>query len=750
MAASQSYRPPTPETSSPTYSDSHEEFPFFMPAGEKSGYRNGKRHNFISLQQINDRLAVFPCVIEVSQQSLQPINEKHASMLFGPGCRQHNHEKPSMPSPCPSSCFSLSIGCHKSSPTMGTFIVDILPQIAVPPTRLPSVTQTDTFREKLHPVKLPPVTLPTVCLPSTPSPILADLSVFPRVVVVNPTPHPTPPATPILRNVTSPALPSEHLLPPLPSPVLMTLLPSTERAGPPPEAQLSPTPAKVSPAPATSDEAHKSSDRRFFLKQSPDGVSPERDGSVDGGKAAFSEVVEARSGGPSQIQRKGSAESDRPATTKSIRKGKEVVRNVVKSNGRRGPLARPTIRRQPSAEGSKHRPTFNIGSSSSNGSKGAQNGDGSSSSKVIPPLLPKPKESLPSPVKTAHSVKTSRTQGRRIVVASSASSEYETDSDDDSWCSEEMSAEENEKTKEDTRLREAALEAQRQRDMFAKVPKRSYSNLDRSKSGLLSTLLNPDPNIFPPSHPYRSTLSSHDITQLPRRTHPGLAPMTPLTTNKSSVATPQASQATAQAPSTNGTNHRQKGKADRGYQPKGRPQGQEMEDDSDSEEENPDDKIQVSRSVAQERLAALAGRRGIERSQSSRPAEPVAARPTLPTVTSAPIPLSHPYNLPAPAPPMTPRTTRRQMLSTELSESLRRNLLWERQLIKAMAPKRQSILGNGLRPLTSTTGGESSRSGGANPKPSTSHDGRDEKADKRRRAMARNRSWADDYHYSGW
>jgi len=319
-----------------------------------------------------------------------------------------------------------------------------------------------------------------------------------------------------------------------------------------------------------------------------------------------------------------------------------------------------------------------------------------------------------------------------------------------------MSAEDNQRTKEDTRLREAALEAQRQRDMFAKVPKRSYSNLDRSKSGLLTTLLNPNPTIFPSNHPYRTSASSQDITRLHGRNGFGFTPMTPLTTSKSSAAIPQASQAIAQAPSTSGTNHRHKVKADGSYQPKGRPQGQEM-DDSDSDGDNSDDKIQLSRSVAQERLAALAGRRGIERSQSSRPPQPEPTRPVLPKVTSAPIPLGHPYNLPAPAPPSTPRTTRRQMLSTELSESLRRNLLWERQVSKnvMVGPKKPStsVLGSALRPLTSMTAGEPSKPSGANLKPSTSHENREERAekdDRKRRAMARNRSWADDYHYSGW
>ena len=594
---------------------------------------------------------------------------------------------------------------------------------------------------------LPAVSVPAVCLPTLADPL------FPRVVVVNPTPHPTPPATPILHNTSCSAqLPSEHLLPPLPSPVLVMPPSIHRREATQPEAQLPPPEAPRIPKPISgADETLKASDRRFFLQQSPEGGSPECDGSTDGGKANGSDAVEASSGGSSQVQSKGSAESDHPIVAKSTRKGKEVRHSgMVRSNGRRAQIVRPSLKRQLSGDG-KHRPTFNIGSSSSNGSKDAQNG----SSKVTPPPpTPAPPKVTapkrpPTPVKAA--------QSRRIVVASSASSEYETDSDDDSWCSEDMSMEDHEKTKEDTRLREAALEAQRQRDMFAKVPKRSYSNLNRSKSGLLSTLLNPDPNIFPPNHPYRTSASSQDVTRLPGRNGiGGFTPMTPLTTSKSSAAIAQASQTTARVPSASGTNHRPKTKADGGYQPKGRPQGQEM-DDSDSDGDNSDDKIQLSRSVAQERLAALAGRRGIERSQSSRPPQPAATRPVLPTVTSAPIPFGHPYNLPAPAPPSTPRTTRRQMLSTELSESLRRNLLWERQVSKnvMVAPKKPSasVLGNALRPLTSTTAGEPSRHSGANPKPSTSHEDRDEQAekdDRRRRAMARNRSWADDYHYHGW
>ncbi|GAA6028030.1 hypothetical protein JCM8097_001838 [Rhodosporidiobolus ruineniae] len=59
------------------------------------------------------------------------------------------------------------------------------------------------------------------------------------------------------------------------------------------------------------------------------------------------------------------------------------------------------------------------------------------------------------------------------------------------------------------------------------------------------------------------------------------------------------------------------------------------------------------------------------------------------------------------APPQTPRTTRRAMLATELSESLRRNLLWERQtrnrVMGGAAPRRPVVPGQPLpqRPASS-------------------------------------------------
>jgi len=349
---------------------------------------------------------------------------------------------------------------------------------------------------------------------------------------------------------------------------------------------------------------------------------------------------------------------------------------------------------------------------------------------------------------------------RRGIVVSNTSSEYETtdtDDDDDSWASEDVSVDaadtgagKHPPTKEETKLREAALEAQRQRELFMKQPKRSYSNLGRTQSGLLSQLLNPDPNILPPGHPFRVT-STHDVT---RSGVPSA-----LTSGKASAALPLAAQVTAQAPVATATSS-----AHGGYRPKGRPQGEELEDDSDSPDD-PDDTIQVSRSLAQQRLAALANPSRRRASDNQVPTQASAlTRAILPTVATAPIPLNHPWNLPAPAPPTTPRTTRRQMLATELSESLRRNLLWERQVSKTNLlgnAGRRSVLGGGSRPLTTAVNGNGVGNAQAGPSQQQRPQHRPERqgpgegaeesiAERRQRALARNRTWADDFHYAGW
>ncbi|KAF7974472.1 hypothetical protein HWV62_12120 [Athelia sp. TMB] len=505
---------------------------------------------------------------------------------------------------------------------------------------------------------------------------------------------------------------------------------------------------------ATRPDALKAPGSGLFLQNSPKRISPTDINQLDGHAVqaiAASDTMEASSGGSSQMHMKSSAEAKALAVIK--RKGRGAVRHVVRPAMRRGGKGGP-VRRQSSNHSRANRPTLNIGSSSSHGTKAGKDTLQPMTKALTPPPPPLPhpaakvkasvsKKRTVSPVKPNVTQKINR---RRVVVVSSASdSDFKMNSDDGSWCSEEASAmeEPTKESKEEICLREAALEPQRQRDMFAKVPKRSYSNLDRPRHGLLSQLLNPDPTIFPPNHPYPTSDSTQDMTQLPRRgnTLSGLSALAPLSTSKSTAALPQAVQATM-CPLANGlsglTEAMGKARIDGSYQPKGRLQ-QDMEMETDSEDDNPEDKIQVSKSIAQERLAALAGRRSIDKGQLKLQA-PGPSRSHPASVASAPIPVGHPCNLPAPSAPSTPRTTRRQMLATELSESMRRNLLWERQVSKkVMGPRRQSastLSGNGLRPMTTL--------------PEATRREETEKTESKRRAMARNRSWADDYHYSGW
>ncbi|KAK7024382.1 hypothetical protein VNI00_016323 [Paramarasmius palmivorus] len=334
-------------------------------------------------------------------------------------------------------------------------------------------------------------------------------------------------------------------------------------------------------------------------------------------------------------------------------------------------------------------------------------------------------------------------------------------------------------------MSEAALEAQRQLDLFAKKPKRAWSGLTRSGSGFLSQLMNPDPEIFPANHPYRRGYSSGDVA-MPKGgvTRLGIAPLTPvggedghhqlpgpievkkggisaaappgravapprkgdlhigtmrpqapgLKPSKSAVALPVAERVTAASVKDNGlvegqirNNQPQRNRAGSGgYRPKARPQDQEMED-TDTEEEN---RVDMSKSAAQGKLEAILKQRNAAK-QKQQPTQPfrqqqdsgrISPRPDMPgrastdipptallppaqmqrsrsqhvpgaTATpTAPMPLGYPYNLPPAAPPSSPRTTRQLMLRKEMSESLRANLLWSRQLTRAetVGPRRRS------------------------------------------------------------
>ena len=672
--------------------------------------------------------------------------------------------------------------------------------------------------------------------PSTPPTAVGN---FPRVVVVNPTPHPTPPATPVLTGP-APPIPSsaQHLAPPprlsaavtrqrtpdatipsnpapaLPSissppqlPARVPVAVATQVATPQPQPQPQPQLLRLQPQPQRPvEDTLKPSDRRFFLQQDQS-PSPERDvqdlgsnGSISTGKSP-SETGELQPSSVTSDQTRASAASasshptgrgrrSRNAPTRPTMARFNSSRHVVQVTRKEAAKARTAV---PHAKADKAAATKVAGSSRQQ----------RSSVEPQPPPPPKVQaQQMNGAADVAPKGVNSNPDGtragagatRRGIVVSNSSSEFETtdtddDDEDDSWASEDISeggaetagirpTDKRSPTKEEIRLREAVVEAQRQRDLFVKQPKRSYSNLGRTQSGLLSQLLNPDPTVLPPGRPYRVS-STHDIAR------PNIPPT--LTSGKSSAAVPQAAQITAQAPmgaatSSGHSNGKVNGSGGGGmYRPKGRPQGEELEDESDSPDD-PDDTIQVSHSLAQQRLAALANpaRRRASDNQVPQQAPVMGARPLLQSVATAPIPLNHPWNLPTPAPPTTPRTTRRQMLATELSESLRRNLLWERQVSKT------NLLGTaGRRNGGGGTGGGgglrmavavnvSAQAGPSQQQPQRRQQQQqqqqppprqagsagpgegapvaaveDNVAERRRRALARNRTW-DDFHYFGW
>ncbi|KAJ7731013.1 hypothetical protein DFH07DRAFT_894970 [Mycena maculata] len=124
-------------------------------------------------------------------------------------------------------------------------------------------------------------------------------------------------------------------------------------------------------------------------------------------------------------------------------------------------------------------------------------------------------------------------------------------------------------------------------------------------------------------------------------------------------------------------------------------------------------------------------------------------------------PVGFPYNLPAPAPPSTPRTTRQQMLRNEMSESVRHNLLWQRNLSRrdmvGPPPRRTkstvnvtSVEGEGRQAERSLVRVTPRAPGTAPPEGALPPMVDPPVAQKKK--LVRNLSWADTstYHHSGW
>lgn len=116
------------------------------------------------------------------------------------------------------------------------------------------------------------------------------------------------------------------------------------------------------------------------------------------------------------------------------------------------------------------------------------------------------------------------------------------------------------------------------------------------------------------------------------------------------------------------------------YRPKGRPRYEELKDDIDTSDSS-ENSLPMSRSYVNQKLAQIAGRYGAAAHSKQRETtiDTTSSREAL--TLAPPVPLAHPYNLPPPPPPppSTPRTTLQGFLQSELPETLRRGLLWERQ-----------------------------------------------------------------------
>ncbi|CAE6529797.1 unnamed protein product [Rhizoctonia solani] len=325
--------------------------------------------------------------------------------------------------------------------------------------------------------------------------------------------------------------------------------------------------------------------------------------------------------------------------------------------------------------------------------------------------------------------------GRRAV-------HVETSSDLDVGSGSETSWSDDDTDNEDTTLARAANEAGRQRSMFEKIQPKAPRN--QPGAGLLTNLMNPDPRFFPQAA-MRSHNSAQNLMAGRRTTAPNI-----LQTSRSTVAVPKAANVNANEVTTHvsvdPTGRAVGGSGTRGLRLKGRPQDHVDEEGSTDEENSMPQEL--SKTFAQQRLEALATR---TRVPPPPPMEQVRREAEMaPALAPRPAPqqpqATMPYDMDV-RPIHSPRTVRRKMIAGELSESLRRNLMWERTSTRfAMGA---SALGSGLRPLTGRPGIQTTTSDRVTASGSRSGAEDDERTE-RRLALARNKSWANDFHHAGW
>ncbi|KAG8967958.1 hypothetical protein FRC03_008979 [Tulasnella sp. 419] len=563
----------------------------------------------------------------------------------------------------------------------------------------------------------------------------------PAVVVLGPTPCPTPPRTPRteLHRSTSPHLSVPVTSPSVPPPPP----PEVNEASSSGSAQslvLSARPAEETHNQSTTTAGRKKA--TFFFKESPGtgenltDVAASVSTTSSGMKTPVPPTLPIN-GQPAQPQINSKTPSRNP------KKGKEVLKPALPA--RQLPARQTTARHHvPPRNTLLNHHHRNHSTIPGNTSRHIPVRSKSSTAIALPVAQPaaahdstaKPSESQPplkqvaeqaAPATTnvgpvAEASKAFTKTGRLEIATSSDFETTDTDGEDSSWASDYSDEEE----ETGGIARQAAIEAARQREMFAKVPTPSYVNLAQNrKSGLLTNLFHPDPTVvlhLPHQHPFRAHNSAQNLGARPSTSMSS----TPLQTSKSSAAVPLAAQVNV----TQAAFH-PSGRP--GYRLRGRPEGADVESSEDE-----DDGVPLSKSLAQRRLEALAGisKKNTKTSSSNPPPSAVVPDDVNP-LPPVPMPLPHPYNLPVPPPPATPRTTRREMLKTEMSESLRRQILWERETNRRMmrgGVRRGGIL-SGLRPLTTTADSGASQ----------------DDPQKRTAPAGLVRNWSsDDYHTAGW
>ncbi|KEP54624.1 DUF1752 family protein [Rhizoctonia solani 123E] len=328
--------------------------------------------------------------------------------------------------------------------------------------------------------------------------------------------------------------------------------------------------------------------------------------------------------------------------------------------------------------------------------------------------------------------------GRRALhVETSSDLDLESDSEE-SWSDDE--------TDNEDPLARAANEAGRQRSMFEKIQPKAPPR-HQSRTGLLTNLMNPDPRFFPQAA-MRAHNSAQNLAAMRRPTAPAI-----LQTSRSTVAVPKAAAVTAEEVTTHVSvdpaGRAVGGSGTRGLRLQGRPQGGVDEEGSTDEENSMPNAL--SKTYAQRRLEALATKarvpppppmEQVRRTETNTPTPALAPRPA-PQQPQA----TMPYDMDV-RPIHSPRTVRRKMIAGELSESLRRNLMWERTSTRfAMGA---GALGSGLRPLTGTRPGIQTTNSEQVTSSGSRSGAEDEERTERRLALARNKSWANDFHHAGW